>query len=68
MGAGCLRLIRRQCSAPSASCVVATPLAAAIDFLLAHDYELSRNDADLIGQAVSQFLSDSALFTTSART
>ena len=39
-----------------------------IDFLLAHDYELSRKDADSIGRAVSQFLSDSALFTTSART
>jgi hypothetical protein len=39
-----------------------------IDFLLAHDYELSRRDADSIGRAVSQFLSDSALFTTSART
>ena len=37
-----------------------------IDFLLAHDYELSRKDADSIGRAVSQFLS--ALFTTSART
>jgi hypothetical protein len=37
-----------------------------IDFLLAHDYELSRKDADSIGRAVSQFLSDSALFTTSA--
>ena len=39
-----------------------------IDFLLAHDYELSQKDADSIGRAVSQFLSDSALFTTSART
>jgi hypothetical protein len=39
-----------------------------IDFLLAHDYELSRKDADSIGRAVSQFFSDSALFTTSART
>jgi hypothetical protein len=39
-----------------------------IDFLLAHHYELSRKDADSIGRAVSQFLSDSALFTTSART
>ena len=34
-----------------------------IDFLLAHDYELSRKDADSIGRAVAQFLSDSALFT-----
>ena len=34
-----------------------------IDFLLAHDYDLSRKDADSIGRAVSQFLSDSALFT-----
>ena len=35
-----------------------------IDYLLAHDYELSRkDDADSIGRAVSQFLSDSALFT-----
>jgi Pyruvate/2-oxoacid:ferredoxin oxidoreductase gamma subunit len=33
-----------------------------IDFLLAHDYELSRKDADSIGRAVAQFLSDSALF------
>jgi hypothetical protein len=32
-----------------------------IDFLLAHDYDLSREDADSIGRAVSQFLSDSAL-------
>ena len=39
-----------------------------IDFLLAHAYELSRKDADSIGRAVAQFLSDSALFTTSART
>jgi hypothetical protein len=37
-----------------------------IDFLLAHDYE--RQDGASIGRAVSQFLSDSALFTTSART
>jgi hypothetical protein len=37
-----------------------------IDFLLAHAYELSRKDA--IGRAVAQFLSDSALFTRSART
>jgi hypothetical protein len=34
-----------------------------IDFLLAHAYELSRKDADSIGRAVAQFLSDSALFT-----
>jgi hypothetical protein len=34
-----------------------------IDFLLAHDYELSRKDADSIGRAVAQFLSDSTLFT-----
>jgi hypothetical protein len=27
-----------------------------IDYLLAHDYELSRKDADSIGRAVSQFL------------
>jgi hypothetical protein len=33
-----------------------------IDFLLAHDYELSRKDADSIGRAVAQFLSNSALF------
>jgi hypothetical protein len=33
-----------------------------IDFLLAHDYELSRKDGASIGRAVSQFLSDSALF------
>ena len=33
-----------------------------IDFLLAHDYELSRQDGASIGRAVSQFLSDSALF------
>jgi hypothetical protein len=39
-----------------------------IDFLLAHNYEPSRKDADSIGRAVSQLLSDSALFTTSART
>jgi hypothetical protein len=32
------------------------------DFLLAHDYELSRKDGASIGRAVSQFLSDSALF------
>jgi hypothetical protein len=36
-----------------------------IDFLLAHDYELSRKDADWIGRAVAQFLFDSALFTRS---
>jgi hypothetical protein len=39
-----------------------------IDFLVAHQYELSRQDPRSIGRAVSQFLSDSALFTTSART
>jgi hypothetical protein len=33
-----------------------------IDCLLAHDYELSRQDGASIGRAVSQFLSDSALF------
>jgi hypothetical protein len=33
-----------------------------IDFLLAHNYELSRKDSASIGRAVLQFLSDSALF------
>ena len=33
-----------------------------IDYLLASGYQLSRLDAELIGRAVSQFLSDSALF------
>ena len=35
-----------------------------IDFLLAHRYELSRKDADSIGRAVAQFLSDSALLSS----
>jgi hypothetical protein len=35
-----------------------------IDFLLAHHYELSRKDADSIGRAVAQFLSDSALLSS----
>jgi hypothetical protein len=33
-----------------------------IDFLLAHEYELSPNDPRSIGRAVAQFLSDSVLF------
>jgi hypothetical protein len=32
-----------------------------IDFLLAHEYELTPNDPRSIGRAVAQFLSDSAL-------
>ena len=32
-----------------------------IDFLMAHEYELSPSDPRSIGRAVAQFLSDSAL-------
>jgi hypothetical protein len=34
-----------------------------IDYLVANNYDLSRRDPRSIGQAVAQFLSDSALFT-----
>jgi hypothetical protein len=34
---------------------------AEIDFLMAHEYELSPSDPRSIGRAVAQFLSDSAL-------
>jgi hypothetical protein len=34
---------------------------AEIDFLMAHEYELSPDDPRSIGKAVAQFLSDSAL-------
>jgi hypothetical protein len=38
------------------------PVSQEIDFLLAHEYELSPNDPRSIGRAVAQFLSDSVLF------